>query len=243
MRVEQIGDATLYLGDCREVLAGLGKVDAVVTDPPYGIGYKPQSARSSAAGSLNLTCIARSAGGRHGVICGDEQPFDPSFLPSLAPECLIFGAHEFGHLLPKGRFLIWDKGRDGWTRTQGDAEVAWLAGSGTVKVHRQVWWGLVKEGRERMLSATLNDPAWHATEKPVVLMEWCLGFIKGHTILDPYMGSGTTGVACARLGRRFVGIELHEPYFDIACRRIAAEYAQPRLFAEPAPKAKQEAML
>lgn len=83
----------------------------------------------------------------------------------------------------------------------------------------------------------------HPTQKPVAVMEWVLGFVKAHTILDPFMGSGTTGVACARLGRRFIGVEIEPRYFDTACRRIEEAYRQPRLFREPAPKPVQEAML
>ena len=70
-------------------------------------------------------------------------------------------------------------------------------------------------------------------------MEWCLSFVRGETILDPYMGSGTTGVACARLGRRFIGIEIEEKYFEIACRRIEDAQRQGRLFDQSPPKAEQ----
>ncbi len=83
----------------------------------------------------------------------------------------------------------------------------------------------------------------HPTQKPVAVIEWVLGFVKATTILDPFMGSGTTGVACARLGRRFIGVEIEPRYFDIACRRIEAECRQPRLFTEPTPRAVQEALL
>jgi DNA modification methylase len=83
----------------------------------------------------------------------------------------------------------------------------------------------------------------HPTQKPVALMQWCLGFLPdARTILDPFMGSGTTGVACVKLGRRFIGIEIDESYFEIACKRIRDAYAQPDMFIEPAPKPVQTAL-
>ncbi len=93
--------------------------------------------------------------------------------------------------------------------------------------------------------ALLTDGALHPTQKPVELMQWCLNFLKGcHTVIDPFMGSGTTGVACIKRGHAFVGIEADEDYFDIACERIRKAYAQPDLFIEPrAPEPKQEALL
>ena len=82
----------------------------------------------------------------------------------------------------------------------------------------------------------------HPTQKPIRVMEWCLGFLpNAGTILDPFMGSGTTGVACAKLGRKFIGVEINEQYFDIACKRVQKAYDQPDLFVEPPAKAKQEA--
>jgi DNA modification methylase len=89
-----------------------------------------------------------------------------------------------------------------------------------------------------------DEKAGHPTQKPIQLMQWCLGFIPGaKTVLDPFMGSGTTGVACVNLGRAFIGVELDPDYFDIACRRIAEAYKQPRLFEEPRPKPVQAVMI
>lgn len=91
----------------------------------------------------------------------------------------------------------------------------------------------------------MRDGKEHPTQKPVEVMSWCIQQLPPNamTILDPFMGSGTTGVACANLGRKFVGIEISESYFDIACRRIEEAYKQPRLFAEPSPKAEQMSMV
>ena len=221
-RVEQIGDATLYLGDCREILPTLGRVDAVVTDPPYGIGY----------------CHGARAGGRlmgtDGLsVVGDDRPFDPS--PWLGRECLFWGAEHFRTRLPDGgRWLVWNKRRPGVVRDQGCVENAWHSEPGVTRIFHQVWDG-ADCGEER---------GWrvHSNQKPVALMEWCLGFVRGETILDPFMGSGTTGVACARLGRRFIGIEIEPRHFDIACRRIDEAQRQGRLFNAPCPKPTQEAM-
>jgi site-specific DNA-methyltransferase (adenine-specific)/modification methylase len=84
----------------------------------------------------------------------------------------------------------------------------------------------------------------HPTQKPIAVMEWCLSFLPDcQTILDPFMGSGTTGVACAKLGRKFIGIEIEPRYFDIACKRIEDAYKQPDLFIEPPKKPEQLGIL
>ena len=119
-RIEQIGDATLYLGDCREILPTLGKVDAVVTDPPYGIDYNPTRSQSSAASGFRKTM---------GKVEGDDKPFDPRFLLPLAPKILVWGANNFASKLPDaGGWLVWDK-RDGGSLFRGfkmsDCELAW----------------------------------------------------------------------------------------------------------------------
>jgi len=232
MRIETIGDATLYLGDCREILPTLGAVDAVVTDPPYGIGLNTDNSRFSGG----ETAQRRSAGvvmrGRGGIV-EDATPFDPSFLLSLPGDKIVWGWNNYPDLLPRGACLVWLKRNDeAFGSFLSDAEIAWFSRGHGVYCRRDL-----------SNNAIANERA-HPTQKPVSLMEWCLGFVpNARTILDPFCGSGSTGVACARLGRAFIGIEIHEPYFDIACRRIEAEYRQPRMFTEPAPKAKQEAML
>jgi len=226
MRIETIGDATLYLGDCREILPTLEGIDACVADPPYGMRW---DGRVSVGKNGHGTTAARAK--HYGVIiAGDDQPFDPS--PWLAfPQAILWGCNHFAAALPVGTTLVWIKRLDGgFGSFLSDAEMAWKKGGHGVYCRRDT--SLMAETHERA----------HPTQKPVGIMEWCVGMTSG-TVLDPFMGSGTTGVACARLGRRFIGIEIHEPYFDIACRRIEAEYRQPRMFTEPAPKAKQEAML
>ena len=110
-----------------------------------------------------------------------------------------------------------------------DGELAWTSRKGALKefTHRKT-----------------NAEMAHPTQKPIALMEWCLGFLPdARTILDPFMGSGTTGVACVNLDRQFIGIELDPGYFDIACKRVDDATRQPRLFKEPIAKPKQEAFL
>lgn len=223
MREEIIGDCRLILGDCREVLPTLGKVDSVVTDPPYGIGRdgKPKSTSRN--------------GGHKGYEAKGWDQVRPeadliNSLPDLAPSCVIWGGNYFSDLLPPtSKWLVWDKGQ---RISQADAELAWTSLSGALRVFTLNRVELMTDGAE------------HPTQKPVRLMEWTLAQINAAgTILDPFMGSGTTGVACVVRGCSFIGIEREPSYFDIACRRIEAAYKQPRLFAEPVVKTVQESLL
>lgn len=233
MRVEQIHDATLYLGDCREILPTLSKVDAVVTDPPYGIGYQARKGDKR-----------RVSGWIHEgeKIVGDDAAFDPTEWLQLG-QCILWGANHFANLLPRGRWLIWDKRGhpDFYGKTTfSDCEIAWASDPGPDRMYKQIWNGIVREGEP----AANNQFRQHPTQKPIALMAWCLGFIDPAAhILDPFMGSGTTGVACANLGRKFIGLEIEPKYFEIACRRIEEAYRQPRLFSEPAPKPQQLSIL
>ena len=120
---------------------------------------------------------------------------------------------------------------------RSDSELAYLSGSRTVRTIRYLWHGICRDGEV--------GEHYHPTQKPVAVMEQCLGFVPdARAILDPYMGSSTTGVACAKLGRSFIGIEIEPTYFDIACRRIEEAYKQPDFFIEPPPLVPvQEALL
>jgi site-specific DNA-methyltransferase (adenine-specific) len=225
-RVEHIGDATLYLGDCREILPTLGKVDAVVTDPPYGIGYK------SHLGNLGAQ--------EFDEIANDRGELDLRPILQLAENVLAFGANCYPDQLPhRGRWLCWDKRTiDGAAdRMMGSPfELAWSNKvSGYDKIVRVLHGGVV--------NADGAGPRVHPTQKPIAVMRQAIDWAAtdAKTILDPFMGSGTTGVACANLGRAFIGIEIDPGYFDIACRRIEEAYRQPRLFEEPAPKPVQDA--
>jgi len=224
--IEKIGDATLYLGDCRDILPTLGKVDAVVTDPPYGIGLNTNNLRFSGGKWESQRKRGARCGPAGGApIIGDIGDFDPSpFL--LGSAQIIWGWNNYPDKLPRGACLVWLKRNDdAFGSFLSDAELAWFSRGHGVYCRRD------------LSNAAIANERSHPTQKPVSLMEWSLGFLpKARAILDPFMGSGTTGVACANLGRSFIGIEIDPGYFDIACRRIEEAYRQPRLFAEPEPK-------
>ena len=211
MKVE-IGDATLYHGDCLEILPALQGVDAVVSDPQYGMDWDTDNSRFSGGQS------PRNRTKRwHERVTGDDKPFDPSHLLAF-DHVILWGANHYA--LPVGTTLVWVKRNDAAFGTfLSDAEIAWQKGGHGVYCFKDV----------SMNGAGANFPKDHPTQKSVRLMEWCVNRTKG-TVLDGYMGSGTTGVACANLGRKFIGIEIEKKYFDIACERIEAAYAQGRLF-------------
>jgi DNA modification methylase len=228
-RKEVIGDCTLYLGDCLEVMPALGKVDAVVTDPPYGINYNPTRSQSSSSSGT------RKAAKK---VKGDDKPFDPTpFL--VTDKWLFWGGNNFSHKLPGAAgWLAWDK-RDSGTLFRGfmmsDFELAASNFIGRTQVISHKWCGHLRQSE--------RDLFVHPTQKPVAVMEWCLGFLpNAETFLDPFMGSGTTLVACAKLGRKGIGIELDPEYFEIACKRVQAAYDQPDLFVAPPTAPTQEGM-
>lgn len=215
-----IGNATMYLGDCLEILPTLPKVDAVITDPPYGIDYVPQyGKRKMPDGSW------RGPETQMRVI-GDKLPFEPA--PWLGfPQVMLFGAnHFFSHLPDVGRLLVWDK-RCGVIpeRTQSDCEFIWHNQKGAARIFRHMWDGMLRDSESDVSRV-------HPTQKPVELIKWLIAQAKDpESVLDPFMGSGTTGVACMNLGRKFIGIEIEPKYFDIACERIENAQRQVRMFA------------
>jgi site-specific DNA-methyltransferase (adenine-specific) len=201
---------------------------ALVTDPPYGIGF----VHSGKGGKL-----ARSTQFGGEAIVGDDKPFDPSPWLSF-PHVILFGANHFAHRLPpSSHWLIWDK-RDGvCSNDQAECEMAWTNLRGPARLTRHLWNGMLKaseKGQQRV----------HPTQKPIEVMRWCIEQLPDdcQTILDPFMGSGTTGVAAVNLGRKFIGIEIEEKYFSIACKRIEQATKQADLFIEKPKPAKQEAL-
>lgn len=217
-RREQIGDATLYLGDCREVLPLLPKVDAVVTDPPYGTGCAPRGGKIA------------------GTIAIDSAPslpwdqFDLAWLDLVSGPAAVFCHHStIGPLAH---------------RLGSDATLVYLKSNPSpfgCSYEPCVVRGFDKRPPHHVEAYNAFNGQLHPTQKPLEVMEFVIGKAPGETILDPFMGSGTTGVACAKLGRKFIGIEIEPKYFDIACKRIDEAYRQPRLFKDEAPKPKQEA--
>lgn len=216
-RREIIADGVeLYLGDCREIAATLS-FDAVISDPPYGINHKVERT-GIPAGHKRRT---------NERIVGDIGPFDPS--PWAQCPAVLWGANYYAQLLPvSGGWLVFDKRRGG-THNQAfkasDCELAWTNLFGSVKMFSHLWAGVCRESE--------IGQHHHPMQKPIALMEWCIGFLpeRAQTVLDPYMGSGTTGVAAALLGRKFTGIEIEPKYFDIACRRIEKVTSQHDMFA------------
>lgn len=232
-----IGNATLYHGDALEILPTLPKVDAVVTDPPYGQSYKVNTFYKN--GSRESAVVQRNGKTlkvnpiEHAEIDGDAVPFDPLPLLDVAPAVLMWGAHKFGHKLPSGRLLVWDKVPTGKVRDQGDGEIAWtnVNPEGPLRIHRLLWDGLCV-GKGSRHEVTAGQKRYHPMQKPIALMLWCLEQVGNPAlILDPYMGSGSTGIAAIKSGKSFIGIESVRHYFDIACERIDNAQRQQRLFA------------
>jgi DNA modification methylase len=212
-----IGDCRLILGDCREVLPGLPKHDLLLTDPPYGISLNTDNRRFSGGNLASISKRGKGIGSAEGLgIFGDNDPFDPSFLCDYGRWKIVWGWNNFPDKLPRGACLVWLKRLDpAFGSFLSDAETAWMSkGSG------------VYCRRDLSNNAIANDRD-HPTQKPVSLMLWCLEFFPmSNSVLDPFMGSGTTGVACVRLGKSFTGIERERKYFDIACERIENAYRQ-----------------
>ena len=208
-RVE-IGDCVLYQGDCLRIMPMLEGVDAVVTDPPYGI--KEAAGKNKSRG---LLAKARD----YGNSTWDNEPATRARLElirEIAPLQIIFGGN-FYDLPPTSCWLVWDKMING---DFADCELAWTNLAKSTKRIKFMWNGMLRQN---------NEPRGdHPTQKPIEVMRWCLGHIPdAEVICDPFMGSGTTGVAAVKMGREFIGIEREPKYFDIACKRIEDATKQP----------------
>jgi len=205
-----IGNAVLYHGDCREVLPTLPKHDLLLTDPPYGINRDGQKRTTGGNGGRKAHEFMGWDGERPGV-----EVFD--LLLSSCDAAIIWGGNYFADMLPPSmRWLVWDKGQ---RINQSDGELAWTSMQAALRICTMNRVELLLDGTD------------HPTQKPIRLMAWCLDQAgTTQTVLDPFMGSGTTGVACAQLGKQFTGIERERKYFDIACERISSAQAQGTLF-------------
>lgn len=206
-----IGRARLALGDCRDILPTLGKVDAVVTDPPYGIDYGRAGGFSASHGWGQW---------RENVAWDAERPAREIFDAMLAcsKDQIVWGGNYFTDFLPPTmQWLVWDKGQRDFSLA--DCEFAWSSQQKAARIFNYARGKAVRDGKE------------HPTQKPIQVMKWCLGFVpNAETVLDPFMGSGTTGVAAVQMERQFIGIERDPDYFDIACRRIEDAQRQGNLF-------------
>tara|TARA_Y100001951_G_scaffold104016_1_gene114343 strand:- start:7537 stop:8193 length:657 start_codon:yes stop_codon:yes gene_type:complete len=214
IREERIGGQRLILGDSREILEALPKPDAIVTDPPYGIGITKS----------NRLAVSKGMGGKS----WDESPADIAPLLATGAPMIVWGGNYFD-LPPCRGPLVWDKNNAG--RDFADFEMAWT--NLDMVARRIVFRPMNMDGGKL-----------HPTQKPIIVMEWCLGFLPDAvTILDPFMGSGTTLVACQKLGRHGTGIEIDPDYFAIACERVHKAWQEPDMFVQaPPPAPTQEAL-
>ena len=202
-----IGDCVLYQGDCAEILPTLGRFDAVITDPPYGI-------KRFEKGSLRFDKTGEYKNG----IAWDKAPEKAFFdlMLSKGENAIIWGANNF-ELPTSEYFLVWDKQQT--VANFASAELAYT----NIKVPAKVFRFSIHQHN------TIEKS--HPTQKPVDLMAWCIDFVpNAKSILDPFMGSGTTGVAAVQMGRKFTGIERDAGYFAIACQRIEQAHSQGQLF-------------
>lgn len=224
MLKETIGTATLYHGDCRELLPGIAGGDAIITDPPYGVDFK-----HSGCGRGGAPRLARVLRNKE-PINGDDQPFDPAHLLARGVDMILWGANHYAGNLPSSAgWLVWDKLEWSSPDSFSDCELAWHRDGTKVKKLPLMWKGVRVSAAARD-ECTAGRRRHHPMQKPLALMRWCLAQCpKAETILDPYMGSGSCGVACWQLERAYIGIEIDHRYFDIACRRIEEAQRQPRL--------------
>ena len=180
----------------------LDPVDLVLTDPPYGISIN-KSHRIS---------VSRGFGGE----TWDDEPAPREAIKQImrmSDNQVIWGGNYFD-LPPTRCFLIWDKKNDG--RDFADCEYAWTSLDAVARIFRK-------------RPMNMDNGKVHPTQKPIYLFLWVLGMFEGGVTLDPYFGSGTTAIASELLNRRWIGIEISEPYAEIAAKRIEAEISQTKL--------------
>jgi len=208
-----IGNATLYLGDCMDILPTLAKHDLGIHDPPYGIGEN--ASRVASRGKLAKTTD-------YGSFDWDSEPMsDDRILMCIAAadETIIWGGNYFA-VAPSRGWLVWDKINSG---NFADCELAWTNIKMSVRMFRHMWNGMLRDSEK--------GPRVHPTQKPVALMDWCINWAnKPKTIIDACMGSGPVGIAAVKRGLQYTGIELMERNFDIACTRIENAQRQASLF-------------
>lgn len=212
MRVERIGDAVLYCADCAEVLLSIGHFVSVITDPPYGINENDKKVASRGK-------LAKPKD--YGSFNWDKSPPSDDLIALIRARSTwqaFFGGNYFT-LPPTSCWLVWDKLNG--ANDFADCELCWTNWPKAVRRMQWRWNGMIRQG---------GEDRFHPTQKPLAVMKWVIGLCPDASeILDPFMGSGTTGCAAAELGKKFIGIERDARYFDIACERISAAQAQGRM--------------
>lgn len=206
-----LGPVRLIRGDCTLIAPTLQGVDAVITDPPYGIGYDPSKSNQQGIQKFQM-------------IHGDEDCFDPSSLMKYK-DAIVWGCNNFCDRIPPriGQWYFWDKVTQNSLNVRiAEGEFAWHMKGTKPRAFRHLWSGAYRDSES-------GERSEHPTQKPVALMSWCMDMAKvqpGHLVLDPYMGSGTTLIAAIRTGRRAIGIEIDERHFRTAVERVRRELDQ-----------------
>lgn len=228
IKQEYIGGQRLILGDCLKVMPMLGRFDACVTDPPYGIDYGNAGGFSADHGWAT----------KRGAAEWDKQRPEPEIFAAMLAQTddqIIWGGNYFADLLPPSMgWLAWDKAQRGFSLS--DFELAWTSLSQAARFFQY------GRGNEKGFAPRSTEQqqflSFHPTQKPIAVMQWCLELLPlAKTIVDPFSGGFSTLVACERLGRVGVGIEIDSDYFDVACRRVDEAARQPRMDFAPAPPA------
>jgi len=216
------GRIEIVNADCYTLLDAWPSDAALVTDPPYGIGF----AHGGGGG-----CLARSTRFAGAAIQGDDRPFDPAPFLRFARVCL-WGANNFASRLPDSRgWLVWDKREGICTNDQADCELAWTNRDAVARLKSHLWNGMLKASER-------GEPRMHPMQKPVALLAWCLDVcgVRDGLVIDPFMGSGSLGVACHRAGLRYLGVEIDPEHYATAKARLQRETAQGLLCMPNAPR-------
>ena len=227
MEKVQIKDSTLYHADCWDVFDEIGKVDIVITDPPYGIKADINSFKSGGSLAGNKTGFTIYPKTQYEYSDWDKEKPDKKYFEKLfiiSKNQIIWGGNYFvEYLLNSSCWIVWDKDNTGHF---ADCELAYTSFDSPIRKINFKWSGMLQGDMKN------KEKRIHPTQKPEYVMKWIVANYTKETdlVLDPFMGSGTTGVACAAGKRRFIGVEKEKRYFDIACERIEWAYRKLRLF-------------
>lgn len=219
------GLITIFCGDSRRIVPLMPTFDLLLTDPPYGInvakrgtigGGSPKPGHKRTGWKVNAPCTDFGP-----VTWDSKQPpgWELQMLLSHAREAVLWGGNYYEDLSRASCWLVWDKVNG--TTSFADCELAWTNFQKAVRMFKWRWNGMLQQDMKN------KEKRVHPTQKPVALMQWCIGHAKKpRSILDPYMGSGSTLLAAQRMGIRAVGIDMHEPYCAAAVERLRADKAK-----------------